>query len=266
MGILRNEPLTETLPPWTPFYEVELDVPPGVPTPEGKMYANSRYMVLVTRIERVEQEALIWLCIKDLWRSARHDWRDFQRIKNELLGSEAEAFEIYPAESRLVDTSNQFHIWCVEGQQLAFGYAEREFSDHVIFFLLPKGSQPIRLGPTSVVITRVINVAARAVADELSKSSIAEVQDVPALHSKEFFKFTLLHISKIGHAQIPILSTVPTPDGPFRCQRIDVAVPVRRTATIEVIALWNGNCSRLLLAQPRVSLFLVDPVSMIHHR
>lgn len=39
------------------------------------------------------------------------DWRHLQRIKNELLGAECEAIEIFPAESRLVDTSNKYHLW-----------------------------------------------------------------------------------------------------------------------------------------------------------
>src|ERR1700742_3558802 len=39
------------------------------------------------------------------------DWRHFQQIKNELVGAECEAIEIYPAESRLVDTSNKYHLW-----------------------------------------------------------------------------------------------------------------------------------------------------------
>ena len=39
------------------------------------------------------------------------DWRHFQQIKNELLGPECEAIELYPAESRKVDTSNKYHLW-----------------------------------------------------------------------------------------------------------------------------------------------------------
>jgi len=42
----------------------------------------------------------------------RHDWRDFQAIKNQLLGDEREAVELYPAESRLCDPSNYFILWC----------------------------------------------------------------------------------------------------------------------------------------------------------
>lgn len=43
--------------------------------------------------------------------AAIFDWRHRQLIKNQLLGDECEAFELYPAESRLVDTSNKYHLW-----------------------------------------------------------------------------------------------------------------------------------------------------------
>ena len=39
------------------------------------------------------------------------DWRHFQIIKNALVGQENEAVELFPAESRLVDTSNTYHLW-----------------------------------------------------------------------------------------------------------------------------------------------------------
>lgn len=42
----------------------------------------------------------------------RHDWRDFQRIKNQLCGDEWEAIELWPAESRLLDPSNYYILWC----------------------------------------------------------------------------------------------------------------------------------------------------------
>ena len=39
------------------------------------------------------------------------DWRHKQAIKNQLVGPECEGLELYPAESRLYDTANQFYIW-----------------------------------------------------------------------------------------------------------------------------------------------------------
>jgi len=46
---------------------------------------------------------------------ARHDWRDMQAIKNQLAGPECEGFELFPAESRLLDPSNYYSIWCFPG-------------------------------------------------------------------------------------------------------------------------------------------------------
>jgi len=44
--------------------------------------------------------------------TSRHDFRDFQQLKNMLIGPEWEAVEIYPAESELKDPSNRFYLWC----------------------------------------------------------------------------------------------------------------------------------------------------------
>jgi|GEM_PF-1998320 len=54
-------------------------------------------------------------------------WRILQRIKNELVGPENEAVELYPAESRLVDTANQYHLFVLKDSELRFpfGFNER---------------------------------------------------------------------------------------------------------------------------------------------
>jgi hypothetical protein len=54
-----------------------------------------------------------------------------QQIKNQLVGEECEAVELYPSESRLVDTCNVTHLWCVTDPAYCFpfGYEEREVSD-----------------------------------------------------------------------------------------------------------------------------------------
>jgi hypothetical protein len=61
------------------------------------------------------------------------DWRHFQEIKNQLVGEECEGVELYPAESRLVDTSNKYHIWCHTDPEfrfpLGFGYRHVEDAD-----------------------------------------------------------------------------------------------------------------------------------------
>jgi hypothetical protein len=74
---------------------------------------------------------IIHLSIKTKTKRADHDWRDFQRIKNELVGPEHEAVELYPAESRLVDTSNQFHLWVMADPSFKypFGWHQRFVSE-----------------------------------------------------------------------------------------------------------------------------------------
>jgi hypothetical protein len=58
-----------------------------------------------------ENGEVAWLSIKRLDKEPIHDWRDLQQIKNEVVGEEAEAIEIYPAESRKMDVANQYHLF-----------------------------------------------------------------------------------------------------------------------------------------------------------
>ena len=59
------------------------------------------------------------------------DWRDYQQIKNDLIGKECEAVELYPADSRLVDSADSFHLWGVTDEKFRFpvGFGERLVSD-----------------------------------------------------------------------------------------------------------------------------------------
>ena len=98
---------------------------------EQIVFMNDTYQVNVTYIQAkpfgVKTGDIVWLSVKRLDKEAIHDWRDLQRIKNELVGPENEAFEIYPAESRLVDTANQYHLWCFRDPavRLPVGFFER---------------------------------------------------------------------------------------------------------------------------------------------
>jgi hypothetical protein len=61
-------------------------------------------------------------------------WRDFQEIKNELVGTENEGVELFPAESRLVDTANQYHLWVMADShyRFPFGYQRRLVFEHAL--------------------------------------------------------------------------------------------------------------------------------------
>jgi len=72
------------------------------------------------------------MCVVRRDRSSPRDWRDLQRIKNEIMGEEREAVEVYPRESRLVDTMNASHLWVAPaGVSWPVGYIQREVSDRV---------------------------------------------------------------------------------------------------------------------------------------
>ena len=88
------------------------------------MVSNGLYVVHVTvRDPDVGMKGDVYLTIRDRNRTTRHDWRDFQRIKNEICGPEREAIELYPAESRLTDTANQYHLWVApEGEHMPWGW------------------------------------------------------------------------------------------------------------------------------------------------
>lgn len=103
-----------------------------VSIPEGELvFLNSRYQVSVRMYNPIEIFGrIIWLSIKRIDKRPIHDWRDLQRIKNELIGEEYEAVEIYPAESRLHDTANQYHLWVfADGYKLPIGFAERQVTE-----------------------------------------------------------------------------------------------------------------------------------------
>lgn len=98
-----------------------------------EVWKSDKYTVAIRRFPKSDHApAMIHLSIKANDRSPCRDWREFQRIKNELLGPEFEAVELYPAESRLVDSANQYHLWALadEGMAFPFGFGERFVVDH----------------------------------------------------------------------------------------------------------------------------------------
>lgn len=99
-----------------------------------EQWANNKYVVLVRSIPAMTTAGQgKHLSIHATDRTHLRDWREYQRIKNEICGEEWEGVELYPAESRLVDGANQYHLFCYPPPfKFAFGYTERS--------VIPKGS------------------------------------------------------------------------------------------------------------------------------
>ena len=70
----------------------------------------------------------VWLSIRaNNGMSVERDWRDYQAIKNDLVSPDRQAIEIYPKESKLVDTVNVFHLWVLpEDIEIPVGYQYRD--------------------------------------------------------------------------------------------------------------------------------------------
>lgn len=108
---------------------------------EKEMWVNEKYTVFVNRgIETPMQfgntrVTVCWLSIKRNDNQALPDWRDFQWIKNQLVGEENEGCELFPAESRLVDGANQYHLWVFEQTEMKFpfGFPTRFVKEGQIF-------------------------------------------------------------------------------------------------------------------------------------
>jgi len=96
------------------------------------VWINDRYQVVREVFDsNAFGERMVYLSIKRRDKNPVRDWRHLQQIKNELIGEECEAFEIYPASSRLVDDANQYHLWgfLSPATRIPVGFGERSVTD-----------------------------------------------------------------------------------------------------------------------------------------
>jgi hypothetical protein len=128
MSRTRRKPNVQRTRVWQPMQEAPLN-----PEYVAAMYPNGLAAYDIKRLRAFTND--IYSCVRidrtDKWsyltikrhdRVAVHDWRHLQAIKTEVCGAEREAVELYPAESRLMDEANQYHLWVApEGETLPFG-------------------------------------------------------------------------------------------------------------------------------------------------
>lgn len=95
-----------------------------------RVFVNNGYVVHVDESPTKLADAwpdMIHLSIRRLDRKPIRDWRDLQQIKNLLVGAQHEGIEVFPAEERLVDTSNQYHLFVFKDPEIRvpFGFTDR---------------------------------------------------------------------------------------------------------------------------------------------
>lgn len=60
-------------------------------------------------------------------------WAEKQRIKRELFGKWTTAIEVFPADDRLVDQANMYHLWILpDGFPLPFGIHQADEQGKVV--------------------------------------------------------------------------------------------------------------------------------------
>jgi hypothetical protein len=95
-----------------------------------EVWRSDTYQVAVMQMPCPLGFELTQLSIKRNDREAFHDWRELQQIKNAIVGPEREAVELYPAESRLMDTANQYWLYVLpEGLSWPFGFELRAVTE-----------------------------------------------------------------------------------------------------------------------------------------
>jgi len=94
---------------------------------KSRFFVNEIYQVQATPTGR--GGSILHLNIRRRDGGMIWDWRHFQQIKNEIAGEDCEAVQIFPAESRKVDTSNKWHLWVLpQGARIDLGWADRDVS------------------------------------------------------------------------------------------------------------------------------------------
>ena len=75
----------------------------------SKLFAVWKCRKYAVLVRRFPDETML-LTIADP--TCRHNWHDMQRIKNDVLGPNWAAVEVYPPQHLVVDEANFYHLWC----------------------------------------------------------------------------------------------------------------------------------------------------------
>jgi hypothetical protein len=112
-------------PAWSPFKKAEYFLKGKDGLDPEIVVQNSIYAVAVYRHPVENIGAIMHLVVERLDKKPVRQWEDLQRIKNEVVGPEIEACELFPAEGRKLE-SDKVHLWCLPpNQSFPFGFIDR---------------------------------------------------------------------------------------------------------------------------------------------
>ena len=118
---------------WTPLREGSFEPPKhSIRDEDDRVFVNKTHTVIVSPDRRCDNmmDGWVLLSIRRNDRAAECDWRIFMRIKNEIVGPDREAIQLFPGMRRVVDTANQYFLFVAPaGYIFGLGQIEREVSD-----------------------------------------------------------------------------------------------------------------------------------------
>ena len=145
LGVWTPPQSKQALPAWTSFESVRLTPPTDeqraarvrAVVPDAKdwlssskahmeaaaAFANSRYCVLIREVLAGRRCPAHWHMMiqrRDGEAPGPERYRDFMRIRDELVGPEHEAVEVYPARSSETDVANVYHLWVLKSEADTF--------------------------------------------------------------------------------------------------------------------------------------------------
>jgi len=88
---------------------------------EDAAATNGVYTVAISWLGAMDGGAYFCLIVERNDGSALMDWTSLQAVKNAILGPDAEAVELYPAQSRVRDEAHRRWLWAVVGKRFPIG-------------------------------------------------------------------------------------------------------------------------------------------------
>lgn len=86
-----------------------------------RAYYNDFYSVQVYKVP-TDLGQVLHLIVRGQINNQEPGWRDMQRIKDELIGTEYEAVQVYPKQADIVDQADVYDLWVLPiDRSLPFG-------------------------------------------------------------------------------------------------------------------------------------------------
>ena len=107
---------------------------------DAEVFVNDTYTVIKSDAAKAQMvyagedtgwPSMWYLSIKRNDKEVIWDWRELQEIKNLICGERNEGMQLFPAEDRVVDTANQYHLFVIKQPDLFIpvGFPERLVMD-----------------------------------------------------------------------------------------------------------------------------------------